>query len=280
MCPCIIEHLLIAVVRDIFALTLQTFELQVNYRFRNNGFCWDERSRLSFISSILNIFNSLTSFNSIMLNILNILAFCRYNGFGLWWRLSYFSKFRSINFFFAGDLFRNRCSLGNLVLFIAIIDIPLAHHSSKLILGSIITKFFHSLLVVFVTLCHQISENTLLRCIPWPGRFLVLGEHLGIPGPESMLTELKVVIYKWAPHNLALGRFESHEGWLFTIIISIVLDISFFGIQQITLFQLKVETIPSIFILIAIHDFLEFVGTNVCKLLDTKHLLRVGKIKF
>jgi hypothetical protein len=64
-----------------------------------------------------------------------------------------------------------------------------------LVLGGIITEFLHSISILFVTLSHQIPEDALFRLIPLPPRYLLLREHLCVPGPKSMLAELEVVIW-------------------------------------------------------------------------------------
>lgn len=218
MCPPVFQHLLVAVVRDVFALTLQTFELQVDY-----GFCWDE-GLLSFLKSICQ-------------NVLKSLAFFEHNCFGVWWWLSYdLSEFRSVFFLFTANLFRDRCPWRNLKLLIAIINVPLAHRSSKLVSGCVVTEFLHSLPIVLIALSHQIPENALLGFVPLPPWYLVLGKHLRIPGPESVLTELKVVVWVCVAVDLNFFGFEPHECWLFAVEVSVAFAISFFRMKQITLF--------------------------------------------
>jgi len=66
---------------------------------------------------------------------------------------------------------------------------------------------------------------------------------------------------------------------LFAIVVSVVVNIPFLSILQITLLNFFLKAFPSILVLVAVHDFFKFISTHIRKLLNTKHLLWISKIK-
>lgn len=183
---------------------------------------------------------------------------------------------RSVHLFFAADLLRDGGALLHPVLFVAVVNLPLVHLHPEFELGRVVAELLHPVQIVFVAPQHQLPKDALIGFVPRPSSLLLLGEHLCIPRPESVLAELKVVFLNGVGFTLHPGRFESHVGGLFAVVVSVVVDVPFLGVLQVALFDLLLEAFPFVLVLVAVHDFFQFVSAHIRELLDAEHLLRIG----